>query len=83
MAGTCGQRRRNSCQPSLPKQFKALYPEGTCPGWCVMVKGETSSHTSMFEINLLSHQIVLHFNPHFSSSKTVCNSLLTNHLGKE
>lgn len=29
------------------RQFEALYPEGMCPGWSVVVKGETSSSTSM------------------------------------
>ncbi|NXC14388.1 GRIFN protein, partial [Corythaeola cristata] len=67
-------------------QFEALYPEGMCPGWSIVVKGETSSTTSMFEINLLcdpGDQIALHFNPRFSSSRIVCNSFLANHWGKE
>ncbi|KAM9372383.1 grifin [Phaethornis superciliosus] len=66
--------------------FEALYPEGMCPGWSIVVKGETSSHTSMFEINLLcdpGDQIALHFNPRFSSSRIVCNSFLANLWGKE
>jgi len=29
------------------RQFEALYPEGMCPGWSVVVKGKTSSSTSM------------------------------------
>ncbi|XP_010021938.1 PREDICTED: grifin-like [Nestor notabilis] len=61
-------------------RFEALYPEG------MKVKGETSSSTSMFEINLLcdpGDQIALHFNPRFSSSRIVCNSFLANHWGKE
>ncbi|KAK2543602.1 Grifin [Columba livia] len=68
------------------QQFEALYPEGMCPGWSIVVKGETSSSTSMFEINLLcdpGDQIALHFNPHFSSSRIICNSFLTNCWGKE
>ncbi|XP_069725828.1 grifin [Phaenicophaeus curvirostris] len=67
-------------------RFEALYPEGMCPGWSIVVKGETSSSTSMFEINLLcdpGDQIALHFNPRFSSSRIVCNSFLANHWGKE
>ncbi|KAM6407814.1 grifin [Rhynochetos jubatus] len=67
-------------------QFEALYPEGMCPGWSVVVKGETTSRTGMFEINLLcdpGDQIALHFNPRFSSSRIVCNSFLANHWGKE
>lgn len=38
------------CRASLSPpcwQFEALYPEGMCPGWSVVVKGETSSSTSM------------------------------------
>eukprot|EP00075_Anas_platyrhynchos_P036018 XP_027325271.1 LOW QUALITY PROTEIN: grifin [Anas platyrhynchos] len=67
-------------------QFEALYPEGMCPGWSVVVKGETSSSTSMFEINFLSYpgdQIAFHFNPRFASSRIVCNSFLANHWGRE
>uniref|UniRef100_A0A8B9QGG3 Galectin n=1 Tax=Apteryx owenii TaxID=8824 RepID=A0A8B9QGG3_APTOW len=67
-------------------QFEALYPEGMCPGWSIIVKGETSSSTSMFEINFLcdpGDQIAFHFNPRFASSRIVCNSFLANHWGKE
>ncbi|KFW00707.1 Grifin, partial [Eurypyga helias] len=80
------------------RQFEALYPEGMCPGWSVVVEGETYSRKgrackdtfrlqlSQFEINLLcdpGDQIALHFNPSFSSSRIVCNSFLANHWGKE
>ncbi|NWQ81201.1 GRIFN protein, partial [Columbina picui] len=36
-------------------QFEALYPEGMCPGWSIVVKGETSSRTSIlnFELSLI------------------------------
>ncbi|KAM8798385.1 grifin [Eudromia elegans] len=73
-------------QDQVHHTFEALYPEGMCPGWSVIVKGETSSSTSMFEINLLcdpGDQIAFHFNPRFSSSRIVCNSFLANHWGKE
>ncbi|XP_027761918.1 grifin [Empidonax traillii] len=67
-------------------RFEALYPEGICPGWSIVVKGETSSSSSMFEINLLcdpGDQIALHFNPRFSSSRIICNSFLDSQWGKE
>ncbi|NWW77815.1 GRIFN protein, partial [Climacteris rufus] len=67
-------------------QFEALHPEGICPGWSIVVKGETSSSSSTFEINLLcdpGDQIALHFNPHFCSSRIVCNSFLNSHWGQE
>ncbi|NXQ61893.1 GRIFN protein, partial [Anthoscopus minutus] len=67
-------------------QFEALHPEGICPGWSIVVKGETSSCSSMFEINLLcdpGDQIALHFNPRFSSTTIICNSFLNSHWGQE
>ncbi|XP_053848346.1 grifin [Vidua macroura] len=67
-------------------RFEALHPEGICPGWSIVVKGETSSSSSMFEINLLcdpGDQIALHFNPRLSSSRIVCNSFLNSHWGQE
>uniref|UniRef100_A0A8C3I6W6 Galectin n=1 Tax=Chrysemys picta bellii TaxID=8478 RepID=A0A8C3I6W6_CHRPI len=66
--------------------FEASYPEGLCPGWSVIVKGEASSNANMFEINFLCNagdQIAFHFNPRFSDSKIVCNSFLSNRWGPE
>uniref|UniRef100_A0A8C3DGB2 Galectin-related inter-fiber protein n=2 Tax=Corvus moneduloides TaxID=1196302 RepID=A0A8C3DGB2_CORMO len=71
---------------AMALRFEALHPEGICPGWSIVVQGETSSSSSMFEINLLSDpgdQIALHFNPRFSSSRIVCNSFLNSHWGQE
>ncbi|XP_057891787.1 grifin [Melospiza georgiana] len=78
-------RRWERCQLTLGP-FEALHPEGICPGWSIVVKGETCSSSGMFEINLLcdpGDQIALHFNPRLSSSRIVCNSFLNSHWGQE
>ncbi|XP_036248463.1 grifin [Molothrus ater] len=67
-------------------RFEAVHPEGICPGWSIVVKGETSSTSGMFEVNLLcdpGDQIALHFNPRLSISRIVCNSFLNSHWGQE
>ncbi|XP_063788486.1 grifin [Pseudophryne corroboree] len=67
-------------------KFEASYPQGFCPGWSVIVKGETSSSENDFEINFLTDsgdQIAFHFNPRFSESSIVCNSFLSSHWGQE
>ncbi|XP_019397711.1 PREDICTED: grifin [Crocodylus porosus] len=67
-------------------RFEASCPEGICPGWSVTVKGETSSSTSMFEINFLcdpGDRIAFHLNPRFADSKFFCNSFLASHWGQE
>ncbi|XP_050822350.1 grifin [Gopherus flavomarginatus] len=67
-------------------RFEASYPEGLCPGWSVIVKGETNSNANMFEINFLCNagdQIAFHFNPCFADSKIICNSFLSNRWGPE
>uniref|UniRef100_A0A8D0G991 Galectin n=1 Tax=Sphenodon punctatus TaxID=8508 RepID=A0A8D0G991_SPHPU len=66
--------------------FEVLCPEGMCPGWSVIVKGETSANANTFEINFLcdlGEQIAFHFNPRFSDSVIVCNSFLANRWGRE
>ncbi|KAM9304886.1 grifin [Gastrophryne carolinensis] len=67
-------------------RFEASCAQGLCPGWSVIVKGETSSSENDFEINFLNDsgdQIAFHFNPRFSESHIVCNSFLANHWGQE
>ncbi|XP_066465570.1 grifin [Tiliqua scincoides] len=67
-------------------RFEATYPKGLCPGWSVIVKGETGSSTNTFEINFLDEsgeQIAFHFNPRLADSVIVCNSFLSNHWGQE
>ncbi|MEE6498152.1 hypothetical protein FKM82_002984, partial [Ascaphus truei] len=66
--------------------FEASYPQGICPGWTVIVKGETSSRENEFEINFLSDsgdQIALHFNPRFAEGSIICNSFLSSRWGEE
>ncbi|XP_078520323.1 grifin [Lissotriton helveticus] len=61
-------------------------PDGICPGWSLIVKGETTSSENSFEINFLSdaiEQIAFHFNPRFSESRIVCNSFLSSRWGQE
>ncbi|KAF7691079.1 grifin [Silurus meridionalis] len=67
-------------------RFEASYPDGLCPGWSIILKGQPSSEADKFEINFLCDQdnrIAFHFNPRFSESDIVCNSFLTNHWGQE
>ncbi|CAH2307322.1 grifin [Pelobates cultripes] len=67
-------------------KFEASFPEGICPGWSVIVKGETSFSENDFEINFLSEsgdQIAFHFNPRFSEGNIVCNSFLGSRWGQE
>ncbi|NXN94600.1 GRIFN protein, partial [Rhinopomastus cyanomelas] len=66
------------------------YPEGLCPGWSIVVKGTSLQQLSITSfslcLNLLcdpGDQIVLHFNPRFSSFRIVHNSFLANHCRKE
>ncbi|XP_056390703.1 grifin [Hyla sarda] len=67
-------------------QFEASCPQGLCPGWSLILKGETSSTADAFEINFLSDsgdQIAFHFNPRFSEGSIICNSFLSSQWGKE
>ncbi|XP_072273879.1 grifin [Pyxicephalus adspersus] len=67
-------------------RFEASCPQGLCPGWSVIVKGETSSSENDFEINFLTDsgdQIAFHFNARFSEGTIVCNSFLSSHWGQE
>ncbi|KAF5899236.1 grifin [Clarias magur] len=67
-------------------RFEAWCPAGVCPGWSVILKGESRSHANKFEINFLCDQddrIAFHFNPRFTESDIVCNSFLKNHWGQE
>uniref|UniRef100_A0A8C5WL24 Galectin n=1 Tax=Leptobrachium leishanense TaxID=445787 RepID=A0A8C5WL24_9ANUR len=67
-------------------KFEASFPQGLCPGWSVIVKGETSSSENDFEINFLSEsgdQIAFHFNPRFSEGNIICNSFLGSRWGQE
>ncbi|XP_068100576.1 grifin [Hyperolius riggenbachi] len=71
---------------NMALRFEASYPQGICPGWSVIVKGETSSTENDFEINFLTDsgdQIAFHFNPRFSESTIICNSFLSSHWGQE
>ncbi|XP_034154649.1 grifin [Pangasianodon hypophthalmus] len=67
-------------------RFEASCPDGLCPGWSIIVKGQSSSQANKFEINFLCDQddrIAFHFNPRFTESDIVCNSFLTNRWGQE
>eukprot|EP00079_Xenopus_tropicalis_P017845 XP_004918336.1 PREDICTED: grifin [Xenopus tropicalis] len=67
-------------------KFEALCPQGLCPGWSVMVKGESNSSAYDFEINFLTDsgdQIAFHFNPRNSESSIICNSFLSSSWGQE
>ncbi|XP_047663586.1 grifin [Tachysurus fulvidraco] len=67
-------------------RFEASCPDGLCPGWSVVVKGQPSSAADKFEINFLCDQddrIAFHFNPRFKESDIVCNSFLANQWGQE
>ncbi|XP_073409564.1 grifin [Dendrobates tinctorius] len=67
-------------------RFEASCPQGLCPGWSVIIKGETSSTENDFEINFLSDsgdQIAFHFNPRFPEGSIICNSFLSSHWGHE
>ncbi|XP_056117648.1 grifin [Rhinichthys klamathensis goyatoka] len=67
-------------------QFEASCPNGLCPGWSVILKGETPAEANKFEINFLCEhddRIAFHFNPRFNESDIICNSYLANHWGKE
>ncbi|XDV12718.1 hypothetical protein PO909_001313 [Leuciscus waleckii] len=67
-------------------QFEASCPNGLCPGWSVILKGETPAEATKFEINFLCEhddRIAFHFNPRFTESDIICNSYMANHWGKE
>ncbi|KAG1968544.1 galectin-8 [Pimephales promelas] len=67
-------------------RFEASCPNGLCPGWSVILKGETPAEANKFEINFLCEQddrIAFHFNPRFNESDIICNSYLANHWGEE
>ncbi|XP_041434575.1 grifin-like isoform X2 [Xenopus laevis] len=67
-------------------KFEASCPQGFCPGWSVVVKGESSSSGNDFEINFLTDsidQIAFHLNPRYSEGSIICNSFLSNHWGQE
>uniref|UniRef100_H3AYC3 Galectin n=1 Tax=Latimeria chalumnae TaxID=7897 RepID=H3AYC3_LATCH len=67
-------------------QFEALCPEGLCPGWSVIVKGEPTSSANKFEINFLcdrDDRVAFHFNPRFAESDIVCNSFVSSRWGQE
>ncbi|CAJ0947541.1 unnamed protein product [Ranitomeya imitator] len=76
-----------SCSPKRSsKSFEASCPQGLCPGWSIIIKGETSSTENDFEINFLSDsgdQIAFHFNPRFPEGSIICNSFLSSHWGHE
>ncbi|XP_017309580.1 grifin [Ictalurus punctatus] len=67
-------------------RFEASCPDGLCPGWSIIVRGQPSSEANKFEINFLCDQddrIAFHFNPRFTESDIVCNSFLANQWGQE
>ncbi|XP_060798098.1 grifin [Neoarius graeffei] len=67
-------------------RFEASCPDGLCPGWSVILKGQSNSQANKFEINFLCDQddrIAFHFNPRFTESDIVCNSFLANRWGQE
>ncbi|KAF4074022.1 hypothetical protein AMELA_G00249920 [Ameiurus melas] len=67
-------------------RFEASCPDGLCPGWSIILRGQPSSEANKFEINFLCDQedrIAFHFNPRFTESDIVCNSFLANQWGKE
>ncbi|XP_039631757.1 grifin [Polypterus senegalus] len=67
-------------------KFEATCPEGLCPGWSIIVKGEAPTTANKFEINLMcdrDDRIAFHFNPRFSESDIVCNSYVSNRWGQE
>ncbi|XP_062846466.1 grifin [Trichomycterus rosablanca] len=67
-------------------RFEASCPDGLCPGWSVILTGESPSAADKFEINFLcdlDDRIAFHFNPRFTESDIVCNSYLANNWGKE
>ncbi|KAK6476004.1 grifin-like [Huso huso] len=67
-------------------RFEAACPEGLCPGWSIILKGEPPSDASKFEINFLcdrDDRVAFHFNPRFPESDIVCNSFVSNRWGKE
>ncbi|XP_075037583.1 grifin [Mixophyes fleayi] len=71
---------------TMALKFEASCPQGICPGWSVLIKGETSSSENDFEINFLTDsgdQIAFHFNPRFAESSIICNSFLSSHWGQE
>ncbi|XP_063073474.1 grifin [Engraulis encrasicolus] len=66
--------------------FEASCPDGLCPGWSIILKGEAPSEANEFEINFLCEEddrIAFHFNPRFTESDIVCNSFMANHWGQE
>ncbi|KAK7168072.1 hypothetical protein R3I94_002196 [Phoxinus phoxinus] len=67
-------------------RFEASCPNGLCPGWSVILKGETPAAANKFEINFLCEhddRIAFHFNPRFTESDIICNSYMANHWGQE
>uniref|UniRef100_W5UDI3 Galectin n=1 Tax=Ictalurus punctatus TaxID=7998 RepID=W5UDI3_ICTPU len=67
-------------------RFEASCPDGLCPGWSIIVRGQPTSEANKFEINFLCDQddrIAFHFNPRFTESDIVCNSFLANQWGQE
>ncbi|KAJ8251132.1 hypothetical protein GJAV_G00217640 [Gymnothorax javanicus] len=67
-------------------RFEASCPDGLCPGWSIILKGEPPSEASKFEINFLcdrDDRIAFHFNPRFTESDIVCNSFMSNRWGQE
>ncbi|XP_048846265.1 grifin [Brienomyrus brachyistius] len=67
-------------------RFEASCPDGLCPGWSVILKGEPPSDASKFEINFMCDGdggIAFHFNPRFAESHIVCNSFTRSRWGQE
>uniref|UniRef100_W5M9E5 Galectin n=1 Tax=Lepisosteus oculatus TaxID=7918 RepID=W5M9E5_LEPOC len=67
-------------------KFEAACPEGLCPGWSFILKGDPPFQASKFEINFVCERddkIAFHFNPRFTESDIVCNSFVSNHWGQE
>ncbi|XP_055046806.2 grifin isoform X2 [Misgurnus anguillicaudatus] len=67
-------------------RFEAFCPDGLCPGWSFLLKGETPAEANKFEINFLcdrDDRIAFHFKPCFTESDIICNYFMANNWGKE
>ncbi|XP_077305274.1 grifin isoform X1 [Lithobates pipiens] len=67
-------------------EFEASCPQGICPGWSIIVKGERGFSGKNFEINFLNDsedQTAFHLKSCFAEDTIICNSFLSGDWGQE